>query len=157
MKKELRIVLPDIRSVHNIGSIFRSADGAGVSAIYLTGYSPTPLDRFNKKRKDMAKVALGAEDSVKWEYYAQIEDVITLLHKEGFTVVGVEQAEGSVPYTKFNFPQKTALVFGNEVEGISKEVLSLMDGVVEIPLSGKKESLNVSVTAGVMLFAVRDF
>ena len=149
--KDIRVVLHNIRSVHNVGSIFRTADAAGVSCIYLSGYTPAPVDRFGRLRKDVAKVALGAEQSVKWEE-KDIRDVITSLKKEKFTIIALEQHKQAIDYKKVRVTAKTLLIVGNEVEGVSKNILKQCDVVAEIPMKGKKESLNVSVAFGVALF-----
>ncbi|HEC30698.1 MAG TPA: TrmH family RNA methyltransferase [Candidatus Yonathbacteria bacterium] len=150
------VVLHNIRSVYNVGAIFRTADAVGVSKIYLTGYTPTPLDRFRRERKDVAKAALGAQKSVQWEYFKNINTIIKELKKENFGITAVEQSKNSVDYKTFNLKQKIAFIFGNEVRGISKQLLEKCDKIIEIPMRGKKESLNVSVSAGVVLFRVLD-
>ncbi len=150
--KDVVLILDNIRSVHNVGSIFRTAETAGVSKVYCLGTTPTPLDRFSQKRKDFAKVALGAEDLVAWEYLEVGEALIRKLKKEGFQIVALEQDEESVDYRKIKFGDKVALVVGNEVGGVSKSLLKLVDEIAEIPMKGKKESLNVSVATGIMLF-----
>jgi len=152
MKNTTVLVLHNIRSTYNIGAIFRTADGAGVSKIYLSGFSPTPLDRFGKKRKDVAKSALGAEEYVPWEYHAQASPVIAKLKREGFTIVAVEQTKTAIDYRSYRSRGKTAFMFGNEVRGLSSAVLKKADKVIEIPMGGKKESLNVSVSAGIILY-----
>ncbi len=150
------VVLHNIRSVYNVGAIFRTADAVGVSKIYLTGYTPTPFDRFGRARKDVAKSALGAEKSVWWEYVKNIDTVVKKLKNEEFEVVAVEQSKNSIDYKNFrlNKKQKIAFLFGNEVRGVSKQLLQKCDKVIEIQMRGKKESLNVSVSAGVVLFRV---
>ena len=158
-KQETRLILDDIRSVHNVGSIFRTAECAGISHIYCCGTTPAPFDRFGRKRKDFAKVALGAEDLVGWESVegGKIAALIRRLKKEGFMIVAVEQARRSVDYRELGKREKaaskTAFILGNEVGGVSPEILKLADVIVEIPLYGEKESLNVSVAAGIILFA----
>ena len=147
------LILDNIRSVHNVGSIFRTAETIGVTKIYCVGATPTPIDRFNRKRKDFAKVALGAEDLVPWEYSDQPIALAERLKKEGFQIIAVEQTASSIDYRKVKVNRKTAVVFGNEVEGVSEPLLKLADMVAEISLKGKKESLNVSVAAGISLFA----
>lgn len=156
MKHPIHVVIPDIRSVHNVASVFRTADAAGVTKIHLAGYTPTPIDRFGRKRADFAKVALGAEETVPWEYAKDTAEVIKKLKAEGFTIVALEQAPGSVDYTNISPEGPMTLVLGNETEGIPKELLALADIVAEIPMEGTKESLNVSVAAGVMLFALKN-
>ena len=153
---EAVVILHNIRSAYNVGAIFRTADAVGVSKIYLTGYTPTPLDRFGRERKDVAKSALGAEKSVAWEYAKSARAVIEKLKKAGFEVVAVEQAEAAIDYKQYKPKQKVTFLFGNEVRGISKQLLSKCDKIIEIPMRGKKESLNVSISAGVVLFGVLD-
>ncbi len=152
--REIFLILHDIRSSENVGSIFRTADAAGVSKIYLTGYTPAPLDRFKRKNARLAKAALGAEESVPWEARDDIHALIHALKQEGVSIVAVEQSSRSVPYTEFIATGPTAFVFGNEVEGIPETVLQEADTILEIPMRGTKESLNVSVAAGIVLFSV---
>ncbi|MBU1557500.1 TrmH family RNA methyltransferase [Patescibacteria group bacterium] len=153
-KKEIYLILPDIRSVYNVGAIFRTADACGVSKIYLTGYTPRPEDRFGRERKDVAKSALGAEKTVPWEYREKLEDLIDELKNKGIEIVAVEQDKNSIDYKNFEVTKATAFIFGNEVEGLSKNILTKMDRIIEIPMVGEKESLNVSVSAGIVLFRV---
>ncbi|MES3006099.1 MAG: RNA methyltransferase [Patescibacteria group bacterium] len=151
---ETILVLPDIRSAHNVGSIFRTADAAGVSQIVLCGYTPRPIDRFGRTQKEIAKTALGGEKTIPWVYEKSITKAIGQLKKEGFVIVAIEQSDDSIDYKKMKTPKKIALVVGNEVKGLPKRILSLCDTIIEIPMSGKKESLNVGVAAGVVLFRV---
>lgn len=150
---ETYVILHNIRSTHNVGSIFRTSDGAGISKIYLTGYTPSPIDRFGRKRNDIAKVALGAEDTVLWESVENIEDIIVSLKKDEIDIVGVEQSSKSINYKDLKTDKPVAFIFGNEVDGLPKEILNLCDSIIEIPMRGKKESLNVSVSVGVILFS----
>jgi len=150
------VILHNIRSVYNVGAVFRTADAVGVSKIYLTGYTPAPLDRFGRERKDFAKSALGAEKVVTWEHLKQIGSVIRRLKKEGVEIIAVEQSKNSIDYKKFKPKRKTAFLFGNEVLGVSKVLLDKCDKIIEIPMRGEKESLNVSVSAGVVLFILLD-
>jgi len=147
-------MLHNIRSAHNVGSIFRTADAAGISKIYLTGYTPTPLDKFGRKRNDIAKIALGAEGNVSWEYKKSVGNLIQNLKKQGVCIVAVEQSEKSVDYKKVKISKNTAIMFGNEVKGLSKAVLDKCDVITEIPMRGEKESLNVAVSVGVALFRI---
>lgn len=147
----MEIILHNIRSAYNVGSCFRTADGAGVNKIYLTGYTPDPIDRFGRKRGDIAKVALGAEEGVPWEHFDSIEDLISSLKQEGKNVVAVEQNNAS-DYQTVDVGEKPVFIFGNEVEGIEESVLELADSIIEIPLHGMKKSLNVSVAVGIVLF-----
>lgn len=146
------LILPDIRSVVNVGSIFRTADAAGVEHIYLAGYTPGPLDRFERPRKDFHKSALGAEDTVPW---SRVDDVLALIAKlqsDGILVVAVEQDARSIDYKSLPTDQPIALLFGNEVDGVGQELLDACDVIAEIPMRGQKESLNVSVSVGVVLY-----
>ncbi len=154
LKKQTILILNNIRSVFNVGSIFRTADGAGVSKIYLVGVTPDPVDRFGRERKDLAKVALGAEKKIAWEHAEDLEIVIKKLKKEGYQAVALEQAENSVDYKKFKPKFPLALVLGEEVSGLDKKSLDLCDAVIEIPMMGEKESLNVSVATGVALYRI---
>lgn len=150
------LVLHNIRSVHNVGSIFRTADAAGVSKIILSGYTPLPHDRFEEPRKDFAKVSLGAEKTIYWEQSKTLSSALKKLKKEGVYIVAVEQDKKSTSLFKFKLPKNkpVALVLGNEVMGLSKQALKLCDAVVEIPMRGVKESLNVSVAAGIAMFTL---
>jgi len=161
-KKQNILILHDIRSVHNVGAIFRTADAAGISKIYLTGYTPAPLDRFGRKRGDMAKSALGAEESVSWEQKVNITALLTKLKKEKFYIIAIEQDEKSVDYKKvstkggpaYGWKGGMAFIAGPEVEGLSQSILNKCDVIAEIPMLGKKESLNVSVATGIALFRI---
>lgn len=150
------LILDNIRSTHNVGSIFRTSDAIGkIDKIFLCGITPTPIDRFGRKRKDIAKSSLGAEDSIEWEYKKDISDLIKDLRKENYSVVSLEQdKERGVDYKNLHINSKNnyAIVLGREVEGISKEILDLSDFVLEIPMNGEKESLNVSVATGILLY-----
>lgn len=152
--KEIILIIHNVRSAYNVGSMFRTAEAAGVSKIYLTGYTPQPVDRFGRKRKDVAKPALGAEDLVPWDYYTHISSLIKKLKKEGYFIVALEQSPKSVDYKKVKPKEKTALIVGNEVRGLSKTILDRCDVIVQIPMKGKKESLNVSVALGIALFRI---
>lgn len=152
----ISILLPDIRSIHNVGSIFRTSDALGVEKIYLSGYTPLPIDRFGRKRADLAKVALGAEDTVPWEYAEDPQVLIGLLKKDGYQIIALEQAENSVDYRNIAVGEKCLIIFGNEVGGVSKSILEMADATAEIPMKGEKESLNVSVAAGIFLASLID-
>lgn len=152
--KENILILHNIRSIENVGAMFRTADAAGINKIYLTGYTPCPLDRFGRKRGDLAKSALGAEEYVPWEYKKMVCPVIAKLKRDSFLVVGVEQDKKSVDYKKVKIKNKNAFIVGAEVTGIPKNVLKKCDIVAEIPMLGKKESLNVSTALGIVLFRV---
>lgn len=153
-KGEVAVLLHDIRSTHNVGSVFRTSDAIGVNKIYLSGYTPTPIDKYGRARKDITKVALGAEKSILWEYGEDPKIIIKSLKKQGFQVVCVEQDKKSVDYKKLKVKEKVLFVMGNEVLGVDKKILELCDEVVEIPMKGGKESLNVSVAFGVALYRI---
>jgi tRNA G18 (ribose-2'-O)-methylase SpoU len=156
--KERRIVaiLNDIRSLHNVGSMFRTADAAAVAHMYLCGYTSSPVDRFGRKRKEIAKTALGAEESIPWSVHPDLAPLLSELKKEGYQIVMLESgSEKGSPYDEVVYDKNVALVVGNEVEGIPKNILSQADVVVEIPLLGGKESLNVSVAFGIGVYGVR--
>jgi len=179
------IVLDNIRSLFNVGSIFRTADAVGAKKIYLCGITPTPEDRFGRIRPQLAKVSLGAEKTVAWEYVKSTSKLIDMLKKpksrselcsatgEKYKIFVVEQDKRSVPYFKLKLKkselEKIALVFGNEVDGVSKNILKKADKILEIPMRGAmvrqahhprcshrgKESLNVSVSAGIVMFHIK--
>ncbi len=149
INRDIAVLLHDIRSTHNVGSIFRTSDALGVSKIYMSGYTPTPLDKFNRARKDIAKVSLGAEKTIPWEYNEDPKKIIKKLKKDGFTVIAIEQSESSVDYKKVKIEYPVLFVVGNEVDGVDKKILSVCDVIAEIPMKGEKESLNVSVAFGV--------
>lgn len=155
-KRKIFIILHNIRSLHNVGAIFRTADGAGIDKIYLTGYTPTPIDVFGKTRKEIRKTALGAENYVKWEKIKDVGKLIARLKKDGVFVVAVEQGAGVINYKKFNprADKPLALIFGNEVRGLSNNILKKCDKTIEIPMLGKKESLNVSVAVGIVIYSL---
>lgn len=152
MKKEAIVLVHDIRSTHNVGSIFRTSDAVGVSKIYLSGFSPTPVDKFNRPRKDIAKVSLGAEKTISWEYVEDPKNLIKKYKKAGFEIVGLEQTEDSIDYKKFKTTKPVFFIVGSEVVGMDKKIISLCDKVIEIPMKGQKESLNVSVAFGVAIY-----
>lgn len=153
-KHQAVVILHNIRSVYNVGGIFRTCDGVGVDHIYLSGYSPTPIDRFGRHRQDFHKAALGAERSVLWTQVDDVLELIKQLQADGFTVVAVEQDDRSINYTEIPNKEKVAFIFGNEVDGVDQAVLDICDVIAEIPMRGEKESLNVMVSAGVVLYSV---
>jgi 23S rRNA (guanosine2251-2'-O)-methyltransferase len=148
------LIIHNVRSVQNVGAIFRTADAAGIDKIYLTGYTPTPLDRFGRKRGDLAKAALGAEEFMLWEQKKNILPLLTKLKREKFSIFAIEQDKKSVDYKKVKLKNKNVFIVGAEVTGIPKNVLKKCDIIAEIPMRGKKESLNVSVACGIVLFRV---
>jgi len=148
------LILPDIRSAINIGAIFRTADSVGISKIFLTGYTPRPTDKFGRIQKDIAKSALGAETWIPWEYKKTITPLLTSLKKDGYKIVAIEQDKRAIDYRKIKLENKVAIIMGPEVTGLPKNVLDKCDVIAEIPMHGKKESLNVSVACGVALFRI---
>ena len=154
--KEVVVLLHNIRSTHNVGSIFRTSDALGITKVYLVGITPTPTDKYGRVRKDVAKVALGGEKSVSWQYVKNPQNLIKELKRKRFRIISIEQSRDSVDYKKVKLKFPVLFIVGNEVKGIPKEILSLSDTVAEIPMAGKKESLNVSVAFGVALFRMLD-
>lgn len=146
------LILPDIRSALNVGAIFRTADAVGMSKIFLTGCTPRPSDKFGRIQKDIAKSALGAEKFISWEYKKSLSALISKLKKEGYFIIAIEQDKNSVDYKKVKLQEKNAFMVGTEVSGLSKKILNKCDVIAEIPMKGRKESLNVSVACGVALF-----
>lgn len=191
----MRAILHNIRSMHNVGSMFRTADGAGIEKLYLTGITPAPVDEWGRARPQVTKVSLGAEKMVPWEKHKSATQLIKKLKKEGYTIFAIEQNKKAISlvsladfraaanfradfyksklYSKFCHGkihvaldklekleklvlvvglEKSALVVGNEMRGLSPAVLKLADHIVEIPMRGKKESLNVAVAFGVAAY-----
>lgn len=146
------VILHNVRSAHNVGSIFRTADGAGVTKLFLTGYTPAPIDRFGRTVDQINKTSLGATETVLWEQVDDIDVVIERLRAEGVTIVAVEQHARSIAYTTYKVPPAVAYIFGNEIDGVPGAICDAADAVIDIPMRGKKESLNVGVAAGVILF-----
>jgi len=142
------IILDNVRSLNNIGSIFRTADAFLIEAVYLCGITATPPHR------EIQKTALGATDSVAWKYFNNVSDAIDSLRNTGTTIVAVEQAEGSIALDLFEVKKNKnyALVFGHEVNGVSQEVMDVCDICIEIPQFGTKHSFNIAVSAGIVLW-----
>lgn len=147
-KTPIIIILDDIRSLHNIGSVFRTSDAFLIEKIYLCGITATPPN------KEIHKTALGATETVEWEYQRNILDVIVKLKAEAVAIYAIEQVENSILLQDFkvNKYNKYALIFGNEVKGVSQEAIQLCEGVIEIPQLGTKHSLNISVSAGIVVW-----
>ncbi|HKJ79756.1 MAG TPA: RNA methyltransferase [Prolixibacteraceae bacterium] len=149
-KMPIVVVLDNIRSCNNTGSVFRTSDALLTEKIYLCGITATPPN------KEIRKTALDAEKSVEWEYVENTEIVVNRLHDEGFKVYAIEQVEGSITLPEFQpeANEKVALVFGNEVKGVQQSVVNICDGSIEIPQFGTKHSFNVSVSAGIVLWDI---
>ena len=143
------VVLDNIRSMHNIGSIFRTCDAIGNCSIFLCGICATPPN------KEIHKTALGATESVDWKYFKETTSALKQLKKKKFSIISVEQNTKSITLNNFTYKsEKIALVFGNEVKGVSKECLEISDEIIEINQYGIKKSMNVSVAAGIVLWAI---
>ncbi|OHA60106.1 MAG: hypothetical protein A2589_00280 [Candidatus Vogelbacteria bacterium RIFOXYD1_FULL_46_19] len=154
MKRKVFLILYNIRSAYNVGAIFRTADAVGIVKIFLIGVTPCPVDRFGRVNSRIAKTALGAEKSVSWTYHKTIASILVKLKKAGLKTVALEQTDHSVDYRKLKLKGSWALVLGEETKGLPTSVLNKCDLITEIPMRGKKESLNVSVAAGVALFGL---
>lgn len=151
--KPFSVFLCDIRSAQNAGAITRTADAVGASLVIFGGYTPGPQDRFGRERKEFTKASLGSERSVPHRHVGDIAREIATLKKAGAYIIGLEQCPHSRDYKNISLPSKPAVVLlGNEVSGLPKKIIELADVVAEIPMRGKKESLNVSVAAGIVLF-----
>lgn len=148
VKIPLIIILDNVRSLHNVGSVFRTGDAFAIEAIYLCGITSTP------PQAEIHKTALGAEDTVDWKYYEDTAVAVNELKTNGYTVYAVEQAQGSTLLTdyKINNEKKIALILGNEVKGVQQSVVDICNGCIEIPQFGTKHSLNVSVTSGIIIW-----
>jgi tRNA G18 (ribose-2'-O)-methylase SpoU len=147
-KKPVMVVLENVRSAYNVGSVFRTADAFLLKGIHICGYTARP------PHKEIRKTALGSDETVTWNHFPNAAEAIAHLREEGYKVYAVEQAEGSIPLQQFNRQQhdKTALIFGNEVTGVEQSTILLCDGCIEIPQMGTKHSLNISVAAGIVLW-----
>ncbi|MCK4635875.1 MAG: RNA methyltransferase [Candidatus Moranbacteria bacterium] len=158
MKKEFCLILHNVRSAHNVGAIFRTADGCGIDHIYLTGYTPTPPDGSRpfttKPERKLIKTALGSHEFVAWSKVENVDEVFEDLKKRNFQIVALEQGEGSIDYKKFEPEFPLALVLGNEPVGIDDETLQKCDIMIDIPMRGQKNSLNVSVAAGIAMYEI---
>lgn len=149
-KHSIIIILDDVRSMHNVGSAFRTGDAFAIEALYLCGYTPTPPHR------DIHKTALGATESVQWRHFTTTIDAINFAKDAGYKIYAVEQAHDSIALNRFAWKpsDRIALIFGNEVAGVSEEALALSDGCIEIPQWGSKHSLNISVSLGIALWEI---
>lgn len=151
---KITLILDNIRSSENVGSIFRTGDAVGVEKIYLIGITPDPLDRFGRPNPKIEKASLGAEKTIPWEHFENITEVIESLKKEGYKILSLEQNEKSIDYRDLKIKEKIALIVGNEVSGVSMDAQKESDEIIEIPMAGDKESLNVSVATGIALFSL---
>ncbi len=147
-KKEVLVLAHNIRSLHNVGAIFRTSDGAGVSKLYLTGYSGVP------PRKEISKTALGAEEALPWEYHSDPVELMRALKGQGVQLLALEVGKGSQSIFDFEPQHPCCLVIGNEVDGVEPPLLELCEATLHIPMRGVKESLNVSVAFGIGVYAL---
>ncbi len=150
MKPQICVVAHNIRSLWNVGALFRTADAMAVQKLWLAGYTATP------PRREISKTAIGAEDWIDWEYSESPVEVLQKLRSDGWAIVGLELTDAAIPVSDYQAPEKVCLLLGHEVTGISDELLTLCDDVIYIPMHGKKESLNVSVATGIALNALRN-
>jgi len=150
------VLLQNIRSTYNVGSIFRTSDGVGIKKIYLCGITPDPIDKFGRPQKEIQKVSLGACDFVPWEHTKSISHFINKLKKENYKIIAIEQSPDSTPYNKIKISPKSkiALILGTETTGLPKNILRKSDIIAEIPMYGEKESLNVSVAFGIVVYSL---
>ncbi len=145
-------ILHNIRSIHNVASIFRTADAAGFDKLFLTGYTPGPIDRFGMPEQKFIKVSLGAEKNIAWEMKKNLSPLLNTLKKNGYSVVAFEQHPKALHYRTVSYQKPFAIMLGNERVGLSARALQHADYIAQIPMRGKKESLNVSVVAGIAFF-----
>lgn len=157
-KNSLVLIIHNVRSAHNVGALFRTADGAGIQEVFLTGYTPVPPKEgavyLTDAEKSFKKTALGAEKYVVWQKQAPLGKVITMLKKRGYAIVALEQYGRSIDYRKYAPRVRVALIVGNEVRGIDAKILKQCDAIIEIPMYGEKKSLNVSVAGGIALYQI---
>lgn len=162
-KRSLVVIAHNLRSTHNVGSLLRTAEGLGVTKVYLTGYTPYPKQpndprmphESTKIDQQIRKTALGAETTQRWEFQNDITDVINQLRTDGYTIAALEQSPQSIDLPNFSSPTKVALVLGREVEGIEADVIKLTDIQLQIPMFGRKESFNVIQAAAMALYHCR--
>lgn len=162
--RSLVIIANNIRSTYNVGAIFRTADGFGVEHIYLTGITPYPqttndprLPHLSQKlTKQIDKIALGAINTVSWSFKTNLIQLISVLKKDGFRIIGLEQAKNSIKLHKYTPAKKSAILLGSEINGISASLLALCDDVIEISMYGQKESFNVAQATAIALYALRE-
>ena len=154
------LIVHNVRSCYNVGSLLRTSDGLGVGKVYLTGYTPYPVAQGDSRLPHLAakadrqihKTALGAEHAISWEHRMDLSQLITELKHASFTITAFEQNAASVPLPAYRSPANVALIVGREVEGIEPEILTLADNIVEIPMRGQKESFNVAAAAAMALY-----
>ena len=153
--KDFVVICDSLRSLHNVGSVFRTGDGVGIDKVYLCGITGIPDTQ--KHERQISKVALGAQNYIEWEYVKQSWRLVDKLKKEGYQIVSLEQTSRSISYTKFKPKFPLALIIGNEGKGVKKSLLKRSDKIIDIPMCGQKESLNVSVAFGIVSYWIRGF
>lgn len=161
--RDIIVIAHDLRSCHNVGSLLRTAEGIGVSKVYLTGFTPYPIKNTDsrlphiaqKLHKQIHKTALGAEENIVWEQNEDVLLVLKRLKEEGYTIIALEQGKNSIPMPMYNPPVKIALLLGREVEGVDSTLVDVCDEIIEIPMSGKKESFNVIQAAAMALYHIK--
>ena len=146
------LIIENVRSAYNVGAMFRTADGAGVAKIFLVGYTPTPVDRFGRMQSEISKTSLGASETIPWESAEDSVALIAQLQAEGFFAVAIEQSPAAISLKDFRVPENVVYIMGSEVAGVEAKTLDVVDQVVDIPMRGAKESLNVSVAAGIVMY-----
>ena len=154
MNESIYLLLHNIRSVHNVGAMFRTAEASGVKKIYLSGYTPRPIDRFGRPRQDFHKSALGAENLVPWEEVSAPLILIDNLKQKGVFITALEQSPKAIDYRTIKKEKERLIIVGNEVDGVERGLLEKADTIAEIPIIGKKESLNVTTALGIFLFSL---
>lgn len=161
--RQIIVIAHNLRSTHNVGSLLRTAEGLGVEKVFLTGYTPYPIQANDERlphlaaklHKQIKKTALDAEEQISWQHADSIEPILMDLKQQGYTVAAIEQTADSIELPDFKVPEKLALLVGREVEGIEPEVLALCDHILEIPMFGRKESFNVVQAAAMALYHCR--
>ncbi len=162
--REIILILHDIRSTHNVGSLLRTAEGLGIAHVYFTGYTPYPLSEDDQRLPHIAKrldfqihkTALGAEHSIPWSHVENIQHLMRDLRNDGYQLIAIEQDKSAVALSKYNPSQKCAILLGREVEGIDELLLKECDDIVEIPMYGSKESFNVVQAAAIVMYTLRE-
>ena len=149
-KAPIYLILPNIRSCHNVGAMFRTADCLGIDKLYLVGYTASP------PKVQIDKVSLGAEKWIPWEKKEDLVELIGELKKEGFSIIALEKNDSSIDFKNFELTGATAMIVGNEVDGLSDEIMNLCDNICHLPLYGKKESMNVSIAAGIGMYILSE-
>lgn len=156
-KHELYVIADNIRSLYNVGALFRLCDGVGINTLYLCETTGAPFERikYQRQRQQIAKTALEGLHGVKWEYSESTKKTIEALKKNGVKILALEQSNNSTVYTNYNYPSKLAIVLGNEVEGVSPNILNLCDDTIELPMNGRGKSLNVISAASAALYHIK--